>query len=267
MTDPLFDSGLRPLRRDRAARSGPALFLLERAFGDCLERIGDVRRRFRSALLLGCPDPRWIDRLGDLGPRVTAFDPGRLFADAAGAQRIDEDRFDFGTGRFDLCLAVGTLDSVVDLPRALIAIRRGLQDDALLLGAIAGGDSLPALRAAMLAADQAVGKGASAHVHPRIEPAALAALLDRCGFVMPVVDVDRIAVAYGSMDDLVRDLRAMAATNLLAQRDRRPLPRAALIAARERFESLGDGLRTTEQFDLLHFAAWTAAAVQPPPPG
>lgn len=267
MTDPLFDNSLRSLRRDRAARSGPALFLLERAFGDCLERIGDVHRRFRSALLLGCPDPRWVDRLRDLGPKVTAFDPGRLFADAAGGQRIDEDGFDFGADRFDLCLAVGTLDSVVDLPRALVAIRRGLQPDALLLGAMPGGDSLPVLRAAMLAADQAVGKGASAHVHPRIEPAALAALLDRCGFVMPVVDVDQVAVAYRRFDDLVRDLRAMAATNLLAQRDRRPLSRAALFAARERFTSLGDGLRTTEQFDLLHFAAWTAAATHAPPPG
>lgn len=267
MTDPLFDSGLRSLRRDRAARSGPALFLLERAFGDCLERIGDVQRQFESALLIGCPDPRWIDQLKSLGPQVTAFDPGRLFAAAAGARQIDEDRFDFGQARFDLCVAVGTLDSVGDLPRALIAIRRSLRPDALLLGAIAGNDSLPALRSAMLAADRAGGTGAAAHVHPRIEAAALGALLTRCGFVMPVVDVDRVAVTYRSFDDLVRDLRAMAATNLLTGRERRPLPRAALAAARDCFAALGDGLRTLEQFDLLHFAAWTGPGEQILAPG
>lgn len=265
MAAPLFDIRLRQLRRDRAARLGPALFLLERAFADCLERVGDVSRRFCSALLVGCPDPSWIARLRLLGPEVTAVEPGHLFAEAAGAGRVDEEQLDFAAGRFDLCLAVGTLDTAADLPLALLAIRRGLADDALLLGALTGGDSLPALRSAMLAADQAVGRGASAHVHPRIEPSALAALLTRCGFVMPVVDVDRVAVAYRGLDDLVRDLRGMAATNLLAERDRRPLSRAALAAACDRFVSLGDGHRTVEQFDLLHFAAWTPAAAGEPP--
>jgi hypothetical protein len=41
MTRPpeLFDMRLRSMRRDRAARTGPELFLHERAFADVLERL------------------------------------------------------------------------------------------------------------------------------------------------------------------------------------------------------------------------------------
>jgi hypothetical protein len=35
----LFDIELRASRRDRAARGGTELFLFERAFADCLERL------------------------------------------------------------------------------------------------------------------------------------------------------------------------------------------------------------------------------------
>ena len=54
---------LRALRRDRAFRQGPELFLFERAFEDCLERLAVIRRQFKSALLFGCPDPGWSNRL------------------------------------------------------------------------------------------------------------------------------------------------------------------------------------------------------------
>ena len=50
----LFDMRMRAMRRDRAARIGPELFLYERAFADCLERIELMQRRVR---------PRFADRL------------------------------------------------------------------------------------------------------------------------------------------------------------------------------------------------------------
>ena len=75
---------------------------------------------------------------------------------------------------------------------------------------------------------------------------------------MPVVDVDRMDVAYPSLKRLVSDLRGMGATNVLAKRSKRPLTRAALAAAESAFSGGGDG-RVTERFELLHFAAWAPA--------
>lgn len=266
MAKDLFDERLRALRRDRAFRRGPELFLHERAFDDIIERLSLVRRRFRSALLIGCLDARWRERLLRYADAVDVVDPGPLFARAAGGTCGPEERMDLQPGGYDLCVAVGTLDTVNDLPRALLLVRFALHEDSLFLGVVAGGNSLPRLRAAMRAADEHMG-GASPRVHPRIEPAALAGLLSAAGFDMPVVDVDRVQVAYSSISDLVRDLRAMGASNVLTARSRQPLSRKAAQAAAEQFRAeAGDG-KVIEQFELLHFAAWTPPGGQSPANG
>lgn len=255
MTRDLFDRRLRGLRRDRAARQGGDIFLLDRAFDECLDRLGGISRRFESALLIGCPSPDWPRRLGDHARQVEVVDPGASFAAAAGGTRIEEDRDDFGVARFDLCIAIGTLDTVNELPLALHNLRRALRPDAPLIGTIAGGGSLPALRAALIEADRPTGR-AIARTHPRIAAPSLAALLAAAGFAMPVIDVDRVRLRYRSLGSLVRDLRAMAATGLLADRPL-PLSRTALQQAARAFTAAGDGDRTDEFIDLVHFIAWS----------
>lgn len=262
MTEPLFDRRARALRRDRAARKGAVLFLHDRAFSDCLDRLGDVRRSFQSALLIGCPDPAWRKSLEHVVPKVAIIDPGPLFAAAAEGRLGDEDHISLPPAAYDLCLAIGTLDTVPDLQKALREIRSSLRPDALFLGAVAGGDTLPMVRAAMRAADSAR-TAASPHVHPRIEASALAHLLSAADFAMPVVDVDRIAVAYPGFDRLVDDLRGMGATNILSARSRNPLNRLAREASRAEFARLGNSGVTNETFEILHFAAWTHPAPQP----
>lgn len=246
---------LRARRRDRAARTAPELFLYERAFADCLDRIALLRRRFGRALLIGCPDAQWPERLGDLVDHVSVRDPGPLFAAAAGGDTIVEDYWEPPAGAFDLVLAVGTLDTVNDLPLALRLVRHAMGEGALLIGTLSGGDTLPQLRNAMRSAD-ALGGAAAPHVHPRIEPSALAPLLMDAGFVNSVVDVDRVPVSYPSLDRLVRDLRAMGATNLLAGRPRF-IGKSARVAAIHAFAEAGGGSRTVETFEILHLAAWT----------
>lgn len=256
MPPELFDMELRALRRDRAFAQGPELFLHERAFEDCLERIALNDRSFLSCLVIGCPDAQWPERLGEVAALVDVADPGAMFANAAGGAPIIEDQWEGSVAEFDLCLAVGTLDSVNDLPRALRSIRASLKPDSLLIGAMSGGETLPRLRLAMHAADQVMG-ASSPHVHPRIEAAALAPLLTACGFEQPVVDVDRVAVTYPSLDRLISDLRRMGSTNVLKSRVRRSLSRAAMSAAAVAFEAAGENGRTVETFEILHFACWT----------
>lgn len=257
----LFDDKLRAHRRDRAARIGPELFLFDRAFDDCLERLSLIRRSFSSALLLGCPNPSWRARLQAICGSVEVFDPGALFAAASGGRRSEETALPVEPESFDLIVAVGTLDTVNDLPGALLRLRLALRPDGLLLAAVSGGETLPRLRGAMRAADAAAG-AAAAHVHPRLTPAALIGLLHSAGFTMPVVDVDRASVSYTSLRRLVADLRAMAATNMLTQRPTAPILRRGLKAAEEAFRNDITADRTTETFEILHFAAWTPATLE-----
>lgn len=254
---PLFDMRARARSRDRAYRSGPVLFLHERAFSDILERLGEVRRSFGTALLIGSPDPGWPGRLAAIAAMVKVLDPGAAFAKAVGGQQLIEESIELEPASFDLVVAAGTLDTINDLPGALLRLRFLLKPDSLLIGAVSGGDTLPALRRAMRAADSVAGS-ASPHVHPRIEPAAFAQLLAAAGFLMPVVDVDRVEVAYPGLRALASDLRGMGASNVLAERSRTPLGRAELAAAEAEF-SRGAG-RTIERFEILHFAAWSPPA-------
>jgi hypothetical protein len=242
----LFDMHLRALRRDRSLRGGAELFLFERAFDDCLERIGLMNRRFERALLDGWADPDWGDRLRSVAATVEQQD-----------FRLVEDAWEPPAQTYDLVLSIGTLDTVNDLALALRLIHYAMAPDALFIGALSGGETLPQLRAAMRAAD-AVSGVAAPRVHPRIEPSALSPLLADAGFVRPVVDVDRVEVSYASLQRLVTDLRAMGATNILTGRGP-PLGRPARDAAARAFTDAGQSGRTTETFELLHFAAWTPA--------
>src|SRR5512144_2476853 len=118
----LFDMNLRALRRDRAFRCGGELFLLERIFEDCLDRLGLLQQTFASALLIGCPDPSWPQRLRNFARDVLVLDPGPSFAQAARGSCVMEDELHPTAERHDLCVAVGTLDTVNDLPQALSRI-------------------------------------------------------------------------------------------------------------------------------------------------
>src|SRR6476469_1318088 len=200
-----FDRGLRRMRRDRAAAGFAEADYLHRLIADeMLERLDLVRRSFARALDLGSGGPSLAERLRARGIEVVAADPGFLFARAREGVQCDEDRLPFADSAFDLVVSIGALDTVNDLPGALLLIRRALRPDGLFLGAMAGAGSLPRLRSAMLAADEAEG-GAAAHIHPQIDVRAAGGLLTRAGFALPVADTDPRDVRFPDLPALVRD--------------------------------------------------------------
>jgi SAM-dependent methyltransferase len=258
-----FDRRLRRLRRDRAAaRFAQADYLYRLAADELIERLGFIKRDFARALDLGCAGGYLTGRLRELGLDVTPCDSGAAFARAAGGVQADEDRLPFADGAFDLIVSVGALDSVNDLPGALLLARRALKPDGLFLGALAGAGSLPRLRRAMLAADSVEG-GAAPRVHPQIDVRAAGDLLVRAGFALPVVDAQPVEVRFPSLMDLVRDLRAMGTTNILGARSQRPLGRHGLAAAIADFDPAGD--KTVERFEILHLLGWSPSPDQPVP--
>jgi SAM-dependent methyltransferase len=261
-----FERRLRRLRRDRAAGGfAPAGYLHRLAANELVERLDLVKRDFRMALDLGCGDAYLAGRLRERGMHVVTADAGFAFAAAAGGVQCDEDRLPFAEAAFDLIVSVGALDTVNDLPGALLLARRALKPDGLFMAAFAGAGSLATLKQAMLAADE-VAEGASAHVHPQIDVRAAGDLLSRAGFALPVVDTHGIDVRFSSFGRLIADLRAMGAGNLLASRSRTPLGRAALAAAWQHFDSAAavDG-KTAERFEILHLLGWAPAPDQPRP--
>ena len=260
-----FDRALRRARRDRAAAApGDADYLLRHAADELGHRLSAVTREFGRALVLGVGSPAMASILDERGIDVLRADAGRLFA-ASGVQ-CDEDRLPFADGAFDLVLSVGVLDSVNDLPGALALIRRALRPDGLFLGAFAGAGSLPRLRRAMQAAEEAEDLPASPRIHPQIDIRAAGDLLSRTGFTLPVADGEAVTVRFGSLLSLVADLRAMGATNLLHSRSRRPFGRIGLAAATADFQNQADpDGKTGERFEIVYLTGWSPAPDQPRP--
>ncbi len=251
------------MRRDRAARTFAAHdFLYARMADDLLERLDDVARSFSRALVIGCPDDRLARALRAKGMDVTCADPAPGLARAAGGDVIREDALPYPPGSFDLILCCGTLDSVNDLPGALIAMNRALVPDGLMLLSFVGAGSLPRLRTALFAAD---GDRAAQRLHPQVDVRALGDLLHRAGFAMPVADHEPLDVRYGSLFSLLADLRGMGAGQCLASPPP-SLTRAGLARAAEAFASMADvDGRTSERFVLLHGSGWHPAPSQPKP--
>jgi len=262
-----FDRALRRLRRDRAAAAAPdGRALLRRTADELVERLDLVRRDFKRALDLGCGDLYLTGRLRERGIEVVPADPGALFAERAGGIQCDEDRLPFAAGEFDLVVSVGVLDTVNDLPGALILTRRALRPDGLFLGAFLGAGSLPRLRAAMLVADEVQGAPASPRIHPQIDVRTAGDLLGRAGFALPVADGEALTVRYASFAGLVSDLRAMAGTNMLRARSTRPIGRVGLAAATAAFEAGADpDGKVSERFEIVHLIGWAPGPDQPQP--
>lgn len=241
-------------------------YLHRLAAEELMERLDGVKRDFREALDLGCRDGFLSERLRARGLSVTPADAGAIFASAAGGVQCDEDRLPFSDGAFDLVVSVGALDGVNDLPGALALIRRVLRPDGLFLAAFAGAGSMPRLRRAMSAAEEAEGIPASPRLHPQIDVRAAGDLLARAGFALPVADAESVQIRFSSFGRLVRDLRAMGATNILASRSRRPMGRLGLAAATAEFErhAVNDG-KTVERFEIVYLTGWSPSADQPRP--
>jgi SAM-dependent methyltransferase len=167
----------------------------------------------------------------------------------------------------DLVTALLNLHWTNDLVGALIQIRRMLKPDGLFLGALFGGETLTELRQCLMQAEIDFHGGAGLRVSPFADAIDGAGLLQRAGFALPVADVDRVTVRYDHPIKLMADLRAMGETNVLVERDRRPVTRAVIGRMsdlyRQRF-ALPDG-RIPATFEIISLTGWAPHESQQKP--
>ena len=263
------------MRLERALRAfspeSGADFLLQRAAAELADRLSLVKREFAVAVDLGTPGPQAAEILAGDGRIAWVLRAAPIFAGLGDGKysRIvsDEERSPLAEASCDLIVSLLALHSVNDLPGALIQIRRALRPDGLFLGCVMGGESLNELRQSLTAAESEILSGASPRVAPFADVRVLGALLQRAGFALPVIDLDRVVTRYSDMLGLMRDLRAMGATNALAARSRTPLRRDVLFRAAEiyaeRFADADGRLRAT--FDLVWLAGWAPHESQQKP--
>lgn len=272
MSQAIFDRQLLSIRRTRIATEiKSAEFLLKRTAEDISARLQSITREFPLALNLGSHHGVLSDILcdDDRVETVLSGDPClAMVVQCPGAKLVcDEEALPFRAGSLDLVVSGLSLHHVNDLPGALVQIRRALKPDGLFLGAILGGQTLKELRFALARAEEEIDGGVSPRVAPFADVRDCGGLLQRAGFALPVTDADSVEVTYGTMFDLMRDIRAMGASNVLLERRRQPLKRSVFLRAAEIYSenfSVSGG-RVTATFEAIHLTGWAPDASQPKP--
>ncbi|MDB5483061.1 MAG: SAM-dependent methyltransferase [Caulobacteraceae bacterium] len=262
----IFDRDLHARRLTRAAKSFSAAdFLKRRAATDIVERLEAINRRFELAADLGARDGTFARALAaspaadKIGLLVQSDLSAAMLAGATGPRLVaDEERTPFAPGRLDLIVSSLALHWVNDLVGALIQIRLALAPDGLFVGAMLGGSTLTELRAALLAAEADLRGGAGPRISPFADAADGAALMQRAGFALPVIDTDVVTVRYEHPLRLLADLRAMGETSALLERPAVPLTRAVLTRACQLYQerNAGPDGRVPGTFEILTLTGW-----------
>lgn len=226
----------------QTAADSAARFLPAEAAEDVIERLAFLRHQPRRALVLGDWSGLLVRGLADQGTAVET-------------QPIPSFSLEHpwpGKG-YDFIAALFVLDHANDLPGALIHLRQALAQGGLALTVLVGAGSLPALRAALLAADA---ERPAARLHPQVDVRAGAQLLQRAGFADPVADSHPLTARYSSLMTEVADLRDHGLTGVLADSPP-PLGKSALARAMAAYLGLADGEgRVSETFELLTLSGW-----------
>ncbi len=269
--EPIVDTAL-ALSRKLRAQARPAAgadFLMRRAAEDLADRLSTIARRFPAAATVFSPTGLAREALAASGKTdsVVELVAHPALAASSGARVAPAETIPLAQESLDLAVSLLALHEANDIPGVLIQIRRALKPDGLFLAAFPGAGTLAELRESLLAAETELLGGASPRVLPFTDVRDAGGLLHRAGFALPVADIETVTVRYDTMFALMRDLRAMGATNALVARSRRPATRSLFMRAAEIYAerfSDGDG-RVRATFSIVWLSGWAPDASQQKP--
>ena len=188
----------------------------------------------------------------------------RVFATFAGGRDAGKPRYvggdiaslPFAAESFGLVWSNLALQWVGDLPGALAEINRVIGIDGLLTFSTFGPDTLKEVRAAFAGVDR------HAHVSRFTDMHDIGDMLVGAGFADPVMHMEMVTLTYADGLAMIRELKAIGATN--ATRDR---PRA--LMGRRRWERALASLEATRRdgripatFEVIYGHAWKVASTR-----
>ena len=149
------------------------------------------------------------------------------------------------------------LQWVEDLDAVLAGFRRVLKPHGLLLFSTFGPATLWELREAFAQADDVP------HVSPFADIAGVGDALVRAGFHQPVLDREDERTHYPDLPALMRELRAIGATNALASRRHTLTGRTRFRVAAEAYEAHREAHGLPASWEILSAMAWAPEAGTP----
>ena len=227
-------------------------FLFEKATERMIDNLCDIKRDFKNILIIGA---RGSEALVEYfsNKNITVYD-------------VVEDNNeipDLKDESFDCILCLHYLHVVNNVPAFLLKIKSMLVPDGLFLCSFFGGLSLQELRQSIMDAELQKTGGVSQHIHPMIDHYQAAALMQKSGFALPVVDYDRVIVEYGKLETLYQDLRMMGEGNALNNRKSNIKKLKQYIENIYKNKFYNEGYVAT--FDIIHTIGWAPHESQQKP--
>jgi len=236
-------------------------FVTRLVLDDLADRLLVVTRRFERAAILS-PDASQLPLRGNTREGSFEFERISTVLDTG----IDPERLTLPRTGYDLIVSLFDVQVVNDVVGFLSRIRHHLAPDGLFIAAAIGGDSLFELRHAFLSAESQSG-GAFARVAPFIPLADAGGLLQRAGLALPVTDIESHTVRYASPFALMQEIRALGASNPLADRPGRLMtPRLLAAAAQTYAEEFSDpDGRIRATLEIIWMSGWAPDESQQKP--
>jgi malonyl-CoA O-methyltransferase len=179
-----------------------------------------------------------------LGPFLSAGPAGPDFLCA------DLNALPFSGVSFDLAVSNLALQWVNDLPRVFAELRRVLKVGGLLSFTTFGPDTLKELRAAYARAD------GHTHVNRFVDMHDIGDLLVHAGFADPVMDMEMLTLTYESAGAMMRELKALGATNATRGRPRGLTGRGRFARVVAQLEKQRREGRLPATFEVIYGHAW-----------
>jgi len=239
-------------------------FVATLALEDLGDRLMAVSRSFKRALIMA-PDAARLPAASKSAEGDIQFE--RVATIVGPGLVVDPEALVLPRPPYDLIVSIFDLQVINDVPGFLARVRAQLAPDGLFLAAMVGGSSLTELRQAFLSADVEVTGGAFARVAPFIPLADAGGLLQRAGFTLPVTDVETHTVRYPTPLALMRELKALGASNPLADRPGRLATPRLLAAATQAYSELAadpDG-RVRATLEIIWLSGWSPHQSQQKP--
>lgn len=143
-----------------------------------------------------------------------------------------------------------------NLPRAFGEFARVLRPGGVLMFTSFGPDTLKELRAAWQSVDR------SPHVHTFMDMHNVGDALVQARLAEPVMDVERITMAYPDVFTLMRDLKGLGAHNAATGRIRGLTGKGQFGRFRTAYESLAENGRIPATYEVVFGHAWAPAPVE-----
>ena len=220
----------------------------------------DLALRYPAArqVALDVALPMLREAIAKAGERRSVL--SRLFAAfkgtaSAGADFVcgDVGALPLASGAFDLVWSNLALQWATDLPRALAELGRVLRVGGLVTFSTFGPDTLRELRSAFAGVDR------HSHVSRFTDMHDIGDMLVAAGFGDPVMHMEPFTLTYAEPRALLRDLKAIGATNATRARSRGLMGRRRFERALAALETARRDGRIPATFEVIYGHAWKVA--------